>query len=122
LHMPYYLSQTYLTTNLQRYNLVLFYVLLTVQHLSKISVITNLMHKLLFYNKFIIRLYMFRAPCAHYQEVKIVLYSIWYRHTDTSEWSKITKIQFYKYKHIVIKILCEFFGCDYCILLTINML
>jgi len=34
----------------------------------------------LFYNKFIIRLYMFRALCAHHQEVKIVLYSIWYRH------------------------------------------
>jgi len=24
---------------------------------------------------------MFRAPCAHRQEGKIVLYSIWYRHT-----------------------------------------
>jgi len=34
------------------------------------------MQKILFYNKFIIRLYMFRALCAHYQEVKIVLYSI----------------------------------------------
>jgi len=32
----------------------------------------------LFYNKFIICLYMFRALCAHHQEVKIVLYSIWY--------------------------------------------
>ena len=39
------------------------------------------MHKLLFYNKFIICLYMFRALCAHHQEVKIVLYSIWYHHT-----------------------------------------
>ena len=39
------------------------------------------MHKFLFYNKFIICLYMFRALCAHHQEVKIVLYSIWYRHT-----------------------------------------
>jgi len=39
------------------------------------------MHKIFFYNKFIIRRYMFRAPCAHHQEVKIVLYSIWYRHT-----------------------------------------
>jgi len=38
------------------------------------------MQKLLFYNKFIILLYMFRALCAH-QEVKIVLYSIWYHHT-----------------------------------------
>jgi len=24
---------------------------------------------------------MFRALCAHHQEVKIVLYGIWYRHT-----------------------------------------
>jgi len=39
------------------------------------------MHKIFFYNKFIIRLYMFRALCAHHQEVKIVLYSIWYHHT-----------------------------------------
>ena len=34
-----------------------------------------------FYDKFIIRLYMFRAVCAHHQEVRIVLYSIWYHHT-----------------------------------------
>ena len=33
-------------------------------------------------NKFIIFLYMFRALCAHHQEVRIVLYSIWYRHTQ----------------------------------------
>ena len=39
------------------------------------------MHKILFYNKFIISLYIFRALCAHHQEVKIVLYSIWYHHT-----------------------------------------
>ena len=39
------------------------------------------MHKILFYNNFIICLYMFRALCAHHQEVKIVLYSIWYHHT-----------------------------------------
>jgi len=36
---------------------------------------------ILFYNKFIIRLYMFRELFAHQQVVKIVLYSIWYRHT-----------------------------------------
>jgi len=29
------------------------------------------MHKFLFYNKFIIFLYMFRALCVHHQEVKI---------------------------------------------------
>jgi hypothetical protein len=41
----------------------------------------RLMHKILFYNKFIVCLYMFRALCAHHQEVRIVLYSIWYHHT-----------------------------------------
>ena len=30
---------------------------------------------------FISGLHMFRAPCAHRHEVKIVLYSIWYHHT-----------------------------------------
>jgi len=39
------------------------------------------MHKFLFYSKFIICLYMFRALCDHHQEVKIVSYSIWYHHT-----------------------------------------
>jgi len=61
------------------------------------------MHKILFSNKFIKRIYMFRAICAHHQEVIIVLYSIRYHHTETSEWSKNTKIQFYKYGHIVVK-------------------
>ena len=28
----------------------------------------------------------------------------------------------YKYEHIVVEFMCEFFGCDYCVLLTINML
>ena len=42
------------------------------------------MYKIFFYNEFIIRLYMFRALCAHHQEVKIVLHSIWYHHTETS--------------------------------------
>jgi len=61
------------------------------------------MHKILFYNKFIIYLYMFLALYAHQQEVKIVLYSFWYHHTETSEWSKITKIQLHKYQHMVEK-------------------
>ena len=29
------------------------------------------MHKFLFYNKFILCLYMFQALCAHHQEVKL---------------------------------------------------
>ena len=71
---------------------------------------------------------MFRTLCAHRQEVKILLYSIWYHHTETSDWSKVTKITkatkiyVYKYEHIVVKFLCEFFGCDYCVLLSIYML
>jgi len=60
--------------------------------------------------------------CAHHQEVKIALHSLWYHHTETSEWSKINKIQFHKYEQIVVKFLCGFFGCDYCVLLTVNML
>ena len=35
----------------------------------------------LFYNKFILCLYKFRTLCAHHQEVKIVLHSLWYHHT-----------------------------------------
>jgi len=65
---------------------------------------------------------MFRSLCAHQQVVKIVLYSLWYHHTEISEWSKITKIQFFKYEDIVVKFMCEFFRCDYCVLLIINML
>jgi len=49
------------------------------------------MHKIFFYNKFIIRLYMFRALCAHHQEVKTVLYSIWYRHT--SRWPSGAQVE-----------------------------
>ena len=61
------------------------------------------------------------STCAHHQEVKIALHSLRYHHTETSEWSKITRIQFFKYEQIV-KFMCEFFGCDYCVLLTVNML
>ena len=45
-----------------------------------------------------------------------------YTHIWVVRRQKVTKIQFYKYEHIVVKFMCEFFGCDYCILLTINML
>ena len=59
-----------------------FDVLLTGQHLSIfILVINQLDAQNLFYNKFISCLYMFRAPWAHRQEVKIVLYSLWYHYT-----------------------------------------
>jgi hypothetical protein len=48
------------------------------------------------------------STSAHRQEAKIVLYSLWYHHTETGEWSKITKIQFYKYEHIVGKLMCSY--------------
>ena len=57
---------------------------------------------------------MFRAPCAHRQEAKIVLYNLWYHQTETSEWFKITKItkitktQFHKYEHIGFTTLCSY--------------
>jgi len=38
------------------------------------------MRKILFYNKFIVSLYMFRALCAHHQGQNCI-YSIWYHHT-----------------------------------------
>ena len=31
------------------------------------------------------------STCVHHQEVKIALHSLWYHHTETSEWSKINK-------------------------------
>jgi len=52
---------------------------------------------------------MFRALFANHQEDKFVLYSIWYHLTEAREWSKITKLQFYNYEHIVVKFLYEFF-------------
>ena len=48
---------------------------------------------------------MLRAQYAHHLEVKTVLYRLWYHHTETSEWSKITKILFYKYEQIVVILL-----------------
>ena len=45
------------------------------------------------------------STCAHHQGVKVALHSLWFHHTETSEWSKITKIQFYKYDKIVVKLL-----------------
>jgi len=76
----------------------------------------------LFHNKFYFMPLHVSSTCAQHQEVKIALHSLWYHHIETSEWSKITKIQFCKYVQIVVKFMCEFFGFDYCVLLTINML
>ena len=51
-------------------------------HLSIILAINQLnAQNLPRYNKFIIRLYMFRALYAHHHKVKILLHSILYHHT-----------------------------------------
>ena len=59
----------------------IFYVLLTVHLSIFISVINQLNAQILFYKKFIIFLYMFRALLCSSSGGQIVLYSIWYRHT-----------------------------------------
>jgi len=49
------------------------------------------MQKSLLYNKFIIILYMFRALCAHYKKVEIVLYSICYH--QRFRWTSGAKVE-----------------------------
>ena len=61
-----YVSTTYLLKHR-----LLFYVLLTVHLSIFILVINQINAQNLFYNKFISCLYMFRAPCADRQEVKL---------------------------------------------------
>jgi len=59
-----------------------FYVLLTVHLSIFISVINQLdAQNLGFHNKFYFMPLHVSSTCAHHQEVKIVLHSIWYRHT-----------------------------------------
>ena len=71
-----------LRNNLQQMLCTFFLNFLLTVHLSIILVFNQLnAKKFLFYNKFIIVLYMLPALCAHHQEVKIVLYNIWYHHT-----------------------------------------
>ena len=61
---------------------------------------------------------MFRAHVLIVRRAKLY-YTVSGIITQTSEWSKITKIikiikiQFYKYEHMVVKFMCEFFGITY---------
>ena len=71
-----------------------FDVLLTVHLSIFILVINQLDAQNLFHNKFISSFYMFRAPSAHRQEVKIVLYSLWYHHTYRCDDTRGCIIQF----------------------------
>ena len=96
--------------------------MLTVHLSIFISLFNQLDAQNLFHNKFYFMPLHVSSTCAHYHEIKIALHSLWYHHTETSECSKITKIQFCKYEQIVVKFMCEFFGRDYFVLLTINIL
>jgi len=78
---------------------------------------------------------MFRAPCAHHQEVKIVLYSLWYRHTY--RWPSraqverlagfvipddcITLVQFYLGVLVLLYLLCLFCMTNFDVLLTVHL-
>ena len=64
------------------------------------------MHKIFFYNKFLISLYMFRALFVHHQEVKIVLYSIWYHHTY--RWPSRAQIQSGASSWLIAKIILRY--------------
>ena len=72
----------------------LFDVLLTVHLSTFILIINQLDAQNLSYSKIISCLYMFRAPCAHRQEVKIVLYSLWYHHIYRCDDTRCCIIQF----------------------------
>jgi len=62
-------------------NLVNFDVLLTV-HLSIFTSVFNQLHaQNVFQNKFYFMPVHVSSTCAHHQEVKIVLHSLWYHHT-----------------------------------------
>jgi len=71
-----------------------FDVLLTVHLSIFILVVKQPDAQNLFYNKFISCLYMFRGPCAHRQEIKILLYSLWYHHTYRYDDTRGCIIQF----------------------------
>ena len=60
-----------------------------------ILVINQIDAQNVFHNKFISCLYMFRAPCAYRQEVKIVLYSLWYHHNYRCDDARGCIIQFW---------------------------
>ena len=62
---------------------IFFDVLLTVQLSIFISVFNQLDAQNLFHNKFYFMPLHVSSACAHHQEVKIALNSLWYHHTYT---------------------------------------
>jgi len=62
---------------------------------------------------------MFRAHVLFIRRSKLYYTASGIITLKKTEWTKITKIQFYKYEQIVVKFMCEFSGCDYSVLLSI---
>jgi hypothetical protein len=100
-----------------------FDVLLAVHLSIFISVINQLDAQNLFYYKFYFTSLHVSSTCAHHQEVKITLHSLWYHHTETTEWSKITKIQFCKYQHMAEKRVYKYstFSDSFCSIIIRNL-
>ena len=80
------------------------------------------MHKCLFYNKFIMSLHVSSTIVLIIRRSKLYYKASGIVTLKQMSGLKLLKKQFCKYDHIVLKFMYEFFGCDYCILLTINML
>jgi len=83
------------------YNTFIFVdVLLTVNLSISISVFNQLDAQYLFHNKFYFVPLHVSSTCAHHQEVKIALHSLWYHHTYTCDDTR------HEIKLIVKQILC----------------
>jgi len=57
--------------------------------------LTNLMHNIFFHNKFYFMPLHVSSTCDHHQEVKIVLHSLWYRHTYRCDDTRGCVMQFW---------------------------
>ena len=77
--------------------------------------LTNLMHKNLFHNKFYFMPLHVSRTCAHHQEVKIALHSLWYNHTYRCDDTRGCVMQFWPTddEHICSK-LVEAWNKTYC--------
>jgi len=88
-----------------------------------ISVINQLdAQTFLFYNKFISCLYMFRAHVLIIRRSKLHYTASGIITLKQVSGLKLLKYNSRKYQQIVVKFMCEFFGCDYCVLFPINIL
>jgi hypothetical protein len=74
---------------------ILFYVLLTVHLSIFISVFNQLDAQTLFHNKFYFMPVHVSSLCAHHQEFKIALHSLWYHHTYRCDDTRGCVIQFW---------------------------